>query len=133
MTPTQLFQKRHGARWAAIARGPELTDALLTVNAGLFEEILALTPEQIASPSGNVILAKLQGQLKHEQALVNLSEIHPDILNDLPESDYADPQDEAEQAADAQDQATGGSFHEWIAAAPAPLPQPKRRKKRKTK
>lgn len=140
MTPSQLFQKQYGERWAAIAHGPELTGALLAVNAPLFNEIISLTPEQI-NASGNVILAQLQGQLKHERALIDLSIVHPVISSDL-QTTYPNPEDDLEEQADTQDQQTGGSpFNEWIAEADSGFaahstehvikPKPKRKRKKK--
>lgn len=73
-----------------------LGDALVTVNASLFDEIVHMTPEQI-SVNGVVTLSRLQGQLLHERALIDLSIVHPEPIGDLPDATYPNPEDEIEE------------------------------------
>ena len=130
MTATEEFQNAHGGRWALIANGPEFPAALTAVNIPILLEITDLEPEVIASPSGNVILARLQGQLRHERALLELAIVHPDMTSDLPASDYLTPEEDAAalEAADKQDSKTGahragGSLAEWFNPPPEPAPE----------
>lgn len=89
MTATEEFQSRHGERWAHVVNDPSFTDALLTVNVGLLDKIKQLTPEQTASPMGNIMLARLQGALDHERELIALSILLPDISSsDLGQETY---------------------------------------------
>lgn len=138
MTPTESFQSKHGAAWAAICNGPELTDALLTVNQSLLDEIVNLTPDRIASPAGNAILARLQGQLLHERALIDLSILETNLWGDLLESTYPDPSEEVERPAGTEREAPSSfpMFHDAHSQQPQQpeSPKPKRKyRKRKRK
>lgn len=136
MTPAQDFQARHGANWAAIVNEPILNDALLTVNSGLLTEIAQMSPAEIASPSGNVVLAILKGQLMHERALIELSILQPDATSDLPAETYGEPQDDFQDNGDVpqvESVSFSGPFADFQ-QHPEPEPiaaKPKHKRKRK--
>lgn len=135
MTPEQIFQNRHGAEWAATCQKPVLTDALIAISSRIFEEIAGLSLEFIASTAGNAMLAKWQGWILHERALLDLSVLKPAGGNDL-EATYADETEEALASADEQDQQTSGSLREWLKPSippeiPKPTPKPKQKRKRR--
>lgn len=141
MTSTELFQKRHGADWGAIVTRPAFSAALLHVNSDVVQAITVLTDEEIDT-HGKIILSDLRGALRHEAKLIELSVIHPELINDLPQSTYPSPEEEAAEEAD-QAQGGGESMRMWgaeIAAdilsaeiqQPTEPPKPKRGRKKKT-
>lgn len=130
MTPIKEFQARHGRQWAEICSGPILGDALVTVNASLLDEITRMSPAEIAL-NGVVTLAKLQGQLLHERALIDLSIIHPDQSSDLPEPTYPNPEEEFNETAGQDEPIRPLYLPRKPLGSPKPKAKVKRRKKRK--
>lgn len=116
--------------------GPMLADALVTVNASLLSEITDMTPEQIQM-NGVVTLAKLQGQLKHERALIDLSIVQPDLYGAPPEETYPDPSEDLPQDEVAPDETSPrrilAEFNELLFTPEPPKAKRKyvRKKKRK--
>lgn len=139
MSPSEHFQTTHGPEWAGIVGSAAFTAALLLVNAETVQSVAKLTDDQIQA-QGQIILADLRGRLAHENALIDLSVIHPDLTNDLPASTYPNPEDEAaeeEAAAKGEsDESPGPSLRSWteqVAPLAAESPEPKRTRTKKVK
>lgn len=112
-----------------------LGDALVTVNASLLHEITDMSPEQIQM-NGVVTLARLQGQLKHERALIDLSIVQPNPFGAPPEETYPDPLEEAREAEETTTAQSGSSsvaFQPFSEPLFTPEPPKAKRKYRKRK
>ena len=92
MTPTEQFQNRHGPAWAAVCNSGVVHDALIAVNAPIFDELIAMSPDELVR-SGHIQAAKIQGYLLHERALLQLADIQEDLGGEPPPETYP-PADE---------------------------------------
>ena len=87
MSPAVAFQKEYGAEWKEIIRSQPFLAAMQILNIEAVDMVIALTPEQIAEHSRE-ILGGLQAHFKHENDLVTLLDRKETDLTELPPETY---------------------------------------------